>query len=81
MFARAEGVIPAPESNHAIRAAIDEALLCKASGEAKTLFINLTGHGHFDMAAYDRYFDGELEDHVYSEDAIQASLQHLPKVG
>ncbi len=81
MFARAEGIIPAPESNHAIRAAIDEALLCKASGETKTIFVNLTGHGHFDMAAYDRYFDGQLEDHVYAEDAIRTSLQHLPKVG
>ncbi len=81
MFARAEGIIPAPESNHAIRAAIDEALQCKASGEAKTLFINLTGHGHFDMAAYDRYFAGQLEDYAYSAETIQASLQHLPNVG
>jgi predicted alternative tryptophan synthase beta-subunit len=80
MFVRAEGIIPAPESNHAIRAAIDEALLCKASGEAKTLFVNLTGHGHFDMAAYERYFDGELEEHVYAEGSIRTSLQHLPKV-
>jgi pyridoxal-phosphate dependent TrpB-like enzyme len=81
MFARAEGIIPAPESNHAIRAAIDEALRCKSSGEPKTLFVNLTGHGHFDMAAYDRYFDGELDDHVYSEEALHASLQRLPQVG
>src|SRR5208337_2680349 len=57
-FAKAEGIIPAPESNHAIRACIDEALRCKASGEKKTLFFNLSGHGHFDMASYDRYFSG-----------------------
>jgi len=81
LFARAEGVIPAPESNHAIRATIDEALRCKQSGEAKTLFFNLTGHGHFDMAAYDRYFAGELEDFDYPSDAIRSSLEHLPKIG
>ena len=80
-FAHAEGIIPAPESNHAIRAAIDEALRCKESGEAKTILVNLTGHGHFDMASYDRYFAGELEDFDYPEEAIKASLQHLPKFG
>jgi len=79
MFAHAEGIIPAPESNHAIRAAIDEALRCKASGETKTILLNLTGHGHFDMASYDRYFAGELEDFDYPEEAIRASLQRLPK--
>ena len=81
MFARAEGIIPAPESNHAIRAAIDEALRCKETGEAKTIFFNLTGHGHFDMAAYDRYFAGGLDDFEYPPEAIQASLAHLPKIG
>lgn len=80
-FARAEGIIPAPESNHAIRACIDEALRCKATGEPKTLFFNLSGHGHFDMASYDRYFAGELEDYEYPEEAIHAALGHLPKVG
>ncbi len=80
-FARAEGIIPAPESNHAIRACIDEALRCKQSGEPKTLFFNLSGHGHFDMAAYDRYFAGELEDYEYPQEAVAASLAHLPKVG
>jgi pyridoxal-phosphate dependent TrpB-like enzyme len=79
MFSHAEGIIPAPESNHAIRAAIDEALRCKASGEGKTILFNLTGHGHFDMASYDRYFAGELEDFAYPEEAIRASLQNLPK--
>jgi tryptophan synthase beta chain len=80
-FARAEGIIPAPESNHAIRACIDEALRCKQSGEKKTLFFNLSGHGHFDMAAYDKYFAGQLDDHSYPEELLQASLANLPKVG
>ena len=79
-FARAEGIIPAPESNHAIAACIDEALRCKESGEPKTLFFNLSGHGHFDMAAYDKYFAGELDDVAYPEDALQESLANLPKV-
>jgi pyridoxal-phosphate dependent TrpB-like enzyme len=79
-FARAEGIIPAPESNHAIRACIDEALRCKKTGEAKTLFFNLSGHGHFDMASYDRYFAGQLEDYEYPRAAIEASLAHLPKI-
>ena len=67
--------------NHAIRAVIDEALRCKETGEAKTLLFNLTGHGYFDMASYDRYFAGELEDFSYPEAAIKESLRHLPKVG
>ncbi len=80
-FACAEGIIPAPESCHGIRAAIDEALRCKASGESKVILINLTGHGHFDMASYDKYFAGKLEDYDYPAEAIAESLQHLPKVG
>ena len=81
MFARAEGVVPAPESCHAIRGAIDEALRCKESGESKTILFNLTGHGHFDMSSYDRYFAGELEDFEYPAEAIRESLRHLPKFG
>ena len=80
-FARTEGILPAPESNHAICAVIDEALRCKKSGEPKVLFFNLSGHGHFDMAAYDKYFAGELEDFDYPEEAIEKALAHLPKVG
>ncbi|MFA7097145.1 MAG: TrpB-like pyridoxal phosphate-dependent enzyme [Gammaproteobacteria bacterium] len=80
MFARAEGIIPAPESSHGIRACIDEALRCKQTGEPKTLFFNLSGHGHFDMASYDKYFAGELEDYEYPEEAIQAALHRLPQV-
>ena len=79
-FARAEGIIPAPESCHAIRAVLDEALRCKASGEPKALLFNLSGHGHFDMAAYDKYFAGKLEDYDYPQEAIEAALERLPKV-
>ena len=79
-FARSEGIIPAPETNHVIRAVIDEALGCKRSGEPKVLFFNLSGHGHFDMAAYDRYFAGELEDYEYPAEAITAALDRLPKI-
>ena len=79
-FARAEGIIPAPESCHAIRACSDEALRCKASGEKKTLFFNLSGHGHFDMASYDKYFAGELVDYDYPEEAVKEALKRLPKI-
>ncbi len=79
-FARSEGVIPAPESAHAVGAAIDEALEAKRRGEPRTILFNLSGHGHFDMAAYDKYFAGELEDFVYPEAAVAASMKKLPKV-
>lgn len=65
-FARSEGIIPAPESSHAIRSTIDEALKCKETGEVKTILFNLSGHGHFDMSAYDQYLAGNLEDYDYS---------------
>jgi predicted alternative tryptophan synthase beta-subunit len=80
-FARAEGIIPAPESCHPIRAAIDEALACKKSGEGKTILFNLSGHGHFDMASYDKYFSGQLEDYHYPEAAVAEAMKRLPKVG
>jgi tryptophan synthase beta chain len=79
-FARSEGLVPAPESSHAIRAAIDEALRCKESGEAKTILFNLSGHGFFDLTAYDRYLAGELEDYEYPVDEVQAALAGLPSV-
>ena len=79
-FARTEGIVPAPESSHAIRAVIDEALECKKNREPRVLLFNLSGHGHFDMAAYDQYFRGELEDFDYPAEAIASSLQRLPKV-
>lgn len=81
LFAQTEGIIPAPESNHAIAAVIDEAKRCAESGEPKTLLFNLSGHGHFDMSAYDRFFSNELVDYEYPDEAIQSSLAHLPKVG
>nr|WP_294565567.1 TrpB-like pyridoxal phosphate-dependent enzyme [uncultured Rhodopila sp.] len=79
-FARAEGIVPAPEANHAIRAVVDEALRCKAEGTARTIAFNLSGHGHFDMQAYLDYFAGKLEDRGYDDAALQAALADLPKV-
>ncbi len=80
-FARNEGIIPAPESSHAIRGAIDEALLAKEEGKEKVILFNLSGHGHVDMAAYDAFFSNELQDYEYPAEAIAESLSHLPKVG
>jgi len=79
-FARAEGIISAPETDHAIRVGIDEALKCKESGESKTILIAHSGHGHVDMAAYDAYFSGKLEDYEYPEAKIKEALADLPKV-
>ena len=75
-----EGIVPAPESAHAIKAAIDEASACKESGEAKTILFNLSGHGNFDLAAYDAYFAGKLEDYEYPADKVRQALAELPKV-
>ncbi|MCL6444147.1 MAG: TrpB-like pyridoxal phosphate-dependent enzyme, partial [Alicyclobacillus sp.] len=80
-FARAEGIVPAPESSHAVRAAIDEALRCKESGEAKTILFGLSGHGHFDLAAYESYLSGALKDVPLPEEALAQGLASLPKVG
>jgi tryptophan synthase beta chain len=79
-FARVEGIVPAPEATHAIRAAIDEALRCREEGGTRTILFNLTGHGHFDMQAYTDYFAGKLEDRNYDEAALQAALAELPLV-
>ncbi len=79
-FSCAEGIIPAPESSHAIRGAIDEALQAKEEGKEKTILFCLSGHGQVDMTAYDAYFSGQLEDYEYPEEAIRESLTHLPKV-
>ncbi|MCX7923190.1 MAG: TrpB-like pyridoxal phosphate-dependent enzyme [Clostridia bacterium] len=81
LFARTEGIVPAPESSHAIRAAIDEALKAKESGEEKAILFCLSGHGYFDFTAYDNYFSGKLEDLEYSEEAVKASINNLPKIG
>jgi len=79
-FARAEGIISAPETNHCIKVAIDEALKCKESGEAKTILIAHSGHGHVDMAAYDAYLSGKLKDYEYPKEKIDEALSKLPKV-
>jgi tryptophan synthase beta chain len=80
LFSKTEGIVPAPESNHAIHAAIAEALACKASGEPKTILFTLSGHGHFDMSSYDKYLSGELTNQEYPEEALQNALQNLPKL-
>jgi tryptophan synthase beta chain len=79
-FARAEGILPAPESAHAIRVAIDEAIRCREAGEAKTILFNLSGHGHFDLGAYERYLSGQLQDYEYPAAEVQRALQDLPQV-
>jgi tryptophan synthase beta chain len=80
LFARAEGICPAPESAHAIKAAIDEALRCKQTGQSKCIVFNLSGHGHFDLASYDKYLAGEMEDYELPQADIDAALKELPKV-
>lgn len=79
-FAKAEGIVPAPESTHAVKAAIDEALKCKEAGESKTILFNLSGHGYFDMQAYTDFFDGKLKDEPYDEAMLAKSLEGLPNV-
>jgi tryptophan synthase beta chain len=79
MFARGEGIVPAPEANHAVRAAIDEALRCKQEGTARTILFNLSGHGNFDMQAYADYFAGKLEDRDLDQTALDAAFAELPR--
>jgi tryptophan synthase beta chain len=79
-FARAEGIVPAPEANHAVKAAIDEALRCRSEGAAQTILFNLCGHGHFDMQAYADYFAGKLQDTTYDESDLAMALAGLPSV-
>ena len=79
-FAKAEGIVPAPESAHAIRAAIDEALDAKAKGEKRVILFNLSGHGNFDMTAYQAYLSGKLEDYEYPAAAVAEAMESLPKV-
>ena len=80
-FTRAEGILPAPESSHAILVAMREALACREGGESKTIVFNLSGHGHFDLASYDACLQGNLVDYEYPAEAIQDALSRLPKVG
>ncbi len=79
-FARSEGIVPAPESNHAVKGAIVEALKCKAEGKSRTILFNLSGHGHFDMQAYLDYFGGKLKDIKYDEADLATALAKLPQV-
>ncbi len=79
-FARIEGILPAPESSHAIRVALDEAMRCKETGEEKTILFGLTGTGYFDMVAYQKYNDGEMSDYIPTDEDIAASLAKLPEV-
>ena len=80
MFARVEGILPAPESSHAIRVAIDEALKCKETGEEKNIVFGLTGTGYFDMVAYEKFNNGEMSDYIPTDEELKKSLDTLPKV-
>ena len=80
-FARVEGILPAPESSHAIRVAIDEAVKCKETGEAKTILFGLTGTGYFDMTAYQKFNDGTMDDYVPTDDDLEAGFAALPNIG
>ena len=79
-FARVEGILPAPESSHAIKVAIDEALKCKETGEEKNIVFGLTGTGYFDMVAYQKYNDGDMQDYIPTDDDLKKSISQLPKV-
>ncbi|MBI2553638.1 MAG: TrpB-like pyridoxal phosphate-dependent enzyme [Candidatus Rokubacteria bacterium] len=79
-FARTEGIPPAPEAAHAVRVVIDEALRCKKEGKRKTIVFNLSGHGHFDLSAYEAYLTGKLQDYEYPAEKIAEALTHLPQV-
>ena len=81
LFAQTEGILPAPESSHAIRATIDEALKCKESGQAKNIVFGLTGTGYFDMVAYQKFNDGEMSDYIPTDEDIAKSLAQLPQIG
>jgi tryptophan synthase beta chain len=78
-FARAEGIIPAPEPSHALRCAFDEAEAAKREGDERVILVNLCGHGHFDMSAYDAYLNGELTDLEFSAEDMDAALARLPE--
>ncbi|MBQ3457021.1 MAG: hypothetical protein IJG36_11325, partial [Synergistaceae bacterium] len=80
MFARVEGILPAPESSHAIRVAIDEALKCKETGEEKTIIFGLTGTGYFDMVAYEKYNDGIMTDYIPTDEDLAKGFATIPNV-
>ncbi len=80
LFAKSEGILPAPESSHAIRVAVDEALNCKKTGEEKTILFGLTGTGYFDMTAYEKYNDGKMSDYIPSDEELEKAFESLPKI-
>jgi tryptophan synthase beta chain len=80
LFSQVEGILPAPESAHGIRVAIDEAIKCRQTGEKKVIVFNLTGHGHFDLSAYEKYLSGQLEDFEYSKEMVDKALAELPVI-
>jgi tryptophan synthase beta chain len=80
-FAKSEGIIPAPETAHAIRAAINEAVRCKEEGKQRTIFFNLSGHGNFDLTAYADFLGGKLVDYEYPDEKIREALARLPVIG
>ncbi|HDT14594.1 MAG TPA: pyridoxal-phosphate dependent enzyme, partial [Firmicutes bacterium] len=80
LFSKTEGIVPAPESSHAIHGAVIEALKAKESGEKKTILFNLSGHGNFDFAAYENYLSGQLKDTPLGQDAVDKGLESLPKI-
>jgi len=80
LFARSEGIVPAPETAHAIRTTIDEAIRCRETGQAKSILFNLSGHGHFDLASYEQYFGRKLEDYEYPEHQIEEAMRDVPVV-
>jgi tryptophan synthase beta chain len=79
-FAKAEGILPAPEAAHAVRGAIDEALACKKEGKRKTIVFNLCGHGFLDLSAYEAYLSGKLQDFEYPREKVEEALRHLPQI-
>ncbi len=76
-----EGILPAPESSHAIKAAMDEAMKCKETGEKKVIVLGLTGTGYFDMVAYQKYLDGEMNDYIPTDEELEAGFATLPNLG
>jgi tryptophan synthase beta chain len=79
-FARVEGILPAPESSHAIKAAMDEAIRCRETGEEKTILFGLTGTGYFDLVAYEKFHNGQMDDYVPTDEELAAYAAKLPKI-
>jgi tryptophan synthase beta chain len=80
LFAQNEGFVPAPETAHCLKAVVDEAIVCRETNQPKVIVVNFSGHGHFDLAAYDAYLEGKLEDFEYPEEMVKQALKELPQV-